>query len=36
MKLERHVLLSIEAFERGNKDETLMHACFAIDGLCCV
>lgn len=26
MKLEDHVLRAIEAFERGKKDEALMHA----------
>jgi hypothetical protein len=31
MKLEEHVLSAIDAFERGRKDEALLHACFSID-----
>jgi hypothetical protein len=32
MKLQEHVLKAINASNRGDKDEALMHACFAIDG----
>lgn len=32
MKLEKHVLLAIDSFMRGEKEEALLHASFAIDG----
>jgi hypothetical protein len=32
MKLEDNVLRAIEAFDRGNRDEALMHASISIDG----
>ena len=32
MKFEEHIPLAIEAFNRGNKDEALMHAAIAFDG----
>lgn len=32
MKLETHVLRALESFERGEKDDALMHATFAIEG----
>jgi len=31
MKLEEHVLCALEAYDRGSKEEALMHATIAID-----
>lgn len=31
MKTQNHVIYSIDAFERGEKDNSLLHACIAID-----
>jgi hypothetical protein len=35
LKLQDHVLRAIESFDREEKDDALMHACFAIDGTAC-
>lgn len=32
MKLEEHIFAGIEAFERGEQEHALLHACIAIDG----
>jgi hypothetical protein len=32
MKLERHVLTALDAFDRGDKEDALLHATIAIDG----
>lgn len=35
MRIQDHVIFSIEAFNRGEKDHALMHACIAIDATAC-
>lgn len=32
MKLEEHIFAGIEAFDRGEQEHALLHACIAIDG----
>lgn len=32
MKLERHVLTALDAFDRGDKEDSLLHATIAIEG----